>query len=317
MKQTYYLLFWNKLKLIPLLLIIFMGATPQKGWSQQDPQTSLYMFNPLFFNPAYAGSRGSMNITAVGRFQWVGMDGAPMSQFISVHAPVRAQSIGLGLTVVNDRIGSRNNTSIFADFAFAIRLNKKADRLSFGINGGVDLYQYDFNNLIIEDPTDPIYTSNYFQARPNFGLGIYYYGERHFLGLSAPRILEMSIDNDPVSQSFLARHFFLMGGYVFKLNSVIQLKPSALVKFTPNAPITFDINANLYMFERFNVGLMYRFHESVGLNLAYTHKNIFTIAYAYDFPINDLRTNQFGTHEVALLIDLWSKRRPFLSPRYF
>jgi hypothetical protein len=71
------------------------------------------------------------------------------------------------------------------------------------------------------------------------------------------------------------------------------------------------------MFERFNVGLMYRFHESVGVNLGFTIKNFLTIAYAYDFPINDLRTNQFGTHEVALLLDLWSKKRPYLSPRYF
>lgn len=294
-----------------------MSVYTNKVFAQQDPQSSLYMLNPLYFNPAYAGSRGSFNITALGRFQWVGLDGAPMSQFLSVHAPLRAQSIGLGLTVTNDRIGSRNNTAIYGNFSFAVRLNKKADRLAFGINGGVDLYQYNFNDLNVNDPTDPVYANTYFQARPNFGLGIYYYGERHYFGVSVPRLLEMSIANDPQSQAILARHFYITGGYVFKLNSVLQLKPSALVKLTPNAPVTFDINANLFMFERINLGLMYRFNESVGLNVSYTHKNIFTIAYAYDFPINDLRTNQFGTHEVALMIDLWSKKRPFLSPRYF
>lgn len=289
----------------------------QKVHAQQDPQSSLYMYNPLYFNPAYAGSRGSFNIAAVGRFQWVGMPGAPMSQFVSIHAPVRAQSIGLGLSVVNDRIGARNNTSIYGNFAFAVRLNKKADRLAFGINGGVDLYQYDFNSLTVTDPTDPIYTTNYFQALPNFGLGIYYYGERHYVGVSAPRILESSIANDPSSTALLARHFFITGGYIFKLGSMVQLKPSALVKITPNAPVTFDINANVFLYERFNVGLMYRFHESVGVNLGFTIKNFLTIGYAYDYPINDLRTNQFGTHEVALMLDIWSKKRPYRSPRYF
>lgn len=293
-------------------VLLFQG----NGYAQQDPQASMYFFNPQYYNPAYCGSRGSINMAAVGRFQWVGWDGAPMTQFFSINMPFVHNTVGVGLHFFNDNIGSRNNTSIFADFAYHIQLNKKGHKLSFGITGGVDLHQYDFNNLQVFDPTDPTYLNSYFQALPNFGAGIYYYGERHYVGVGIPRLLENDLTANP-SLSNQTRHFFVAGGYVFNINSVVQFKPSATIKITPNAPLTFDINANVFLFERFWAGAMYRFHESVGINMAYTINNFLTIGYSYDFPINDMRTNQYGSHEVAIMLDIWTKKRPYLSPRYF
>lgn len=303
-----------KLNLFALFLTWMLGTTLN---AQQDPHASMYFFNPQYFNPAYCGSRGSVNIAGIGRFQWVGLDGAPLTQFLSVNMPFRSQSIGVGMHIVNDKIGARNNTSIYADFAYAIQLNKKGDRLSFGLTGGVDMQQYNLNNETIIDPADPVQTTSYFQTTPNFGLGIYYYGERHYVGLGIPRLLENRIANDPVSQATQARHFFIMGGYVHNINSMIQFKPSGMVKISPNAPLTIDLNANFLFYERFGVGAMYRLHESIGLNLFYTINQTFTIGYSYDIPVNDMRTNQFGSHEIALMLDLWSKKRPYRSPRYF
>src|SRR5688572_1463501 len=224
-----------------LLILLFTGAAFTGLQAQQDPQSSLYFFNPLAFNPAYAGSRGSVNITALGRFQWVGINGAPMTQFLSVHMPFKSQSIGVGLHVTNDRIGSRTSQSIYADFAYAIRLNKAEDRLSFGITGGIDLHQFNFNGLVVNDPNDINYLNAFSGVNPNFGAGIYYYGKRHYLGISVPRLLELSLSNSTLSTASESRHYYLAAGYVFKLNSVIDFKPSLLLKITENAPFTFDV----------------------------------------------------------------------------
>ncbi len=289
------------------------------SFSQQEEQSSLYMFNALNFNPAYAGSRGSLNITAIGRFQWVGINGAPMTQFLSVHAPIARQNIGLGLNIVNDVIGSRNRTSVYADFAFSIRLNRNNHRLAFGVNGGVDLWQMNVGNMIINDPTDPS-ASNFSKTVGNFGGGIYYYGQRHYIGFSVPRILENELNNPNQAlggTSASARHFYIMGGYVFNLNSVVKFKPSTLIKLTPNAPFTFDLNASFLLFEKIWAGAMYRFNESAGFNFSYTFADMFTIGYAFDFAYNDLRFNQYGSHEVMLQLDLRKKQKNYLSPRYF
>lgn len=299
------------------LWILILAGLTGTVYAQQDEQSSLYMFNPLQFNPAYAGSRGTVHAVAVGRFQWVGVNGAPMTQFFSFDLPLRSQSIGLGVHAMHDRIGSRERFSVYADFAFAIRLNKRGHRFAFGVTAGADFNNYDFTGLPINNPNDPIYQNAYSGVSPNFGGGIYYYGDRHFIGVSVPRLL----DDDQLSgisgTSITKRHFFITGGYVFHLNSAVDFKPMALVKITPNAPVTFDVNASFYFLKRLWVGAMYRFHEGVGANLAVNATRWMTIGYAFDYPINDLRTNQFGTHEVMLTFDFTGKKRKFISPRYF
>lgn len=303
---------------LPILFLLILSLLfSGKIQAQQDEQSSMYMFNPLSFNPAYAGSRGTVNIAGTGRFQWVGMEGAPVTQFASVHAPFRSQSIGLGLTMIHDKIGARERTAVFANFSFGIRVNKKGDRLAFGVSGGVDINQYAFGNLNVNDPTEDIYYNGFFQANPNVGLGMYYYGDRHYIGISSPRLLETRINNNLSGNALQSRHFFLTGGYVFNLNSAVKFKPSALVKITPNAPLTFDVNASFLFYDRFWVGAMYRFHESIGANFSINITHWFALGYAYDYPINDLRTNQFGTHEVMVCFDFKTRKGNYISPRYF
>lgn len=303
----------KKVLFILLSIVVFQPAL----FSQQEPQSSLYFFNPLAFNPGYAGSRGSISVNAIHRSQWVGIDGAPMTQFLSFHMPFRSQSIGVGLHVINDRVGSRTSQSIFADFAFAIRLNRNEDRLSFGVTGGVDLTQFNLNGLIVNDPTDPTYLNSFSGASPNFGLGLYYYGKRHYVGASIPRLLESSLSNTAGSMATMKRHYYVTAGYVFKLSSVIDFKPSVLLKIVENSPVTLDVNASFFLFERFWVGGMYRMHESAGLNLAYQFKDLFYIGYAFDYPVNDLRFNNYGSHEVVLGFDFRKGKKSVVGPRYF
>lgn len=304
-----------------VLLGLLTLMLTNNSFAQTEEQASLYMFNPLLFNPAYAGSRGSISAVGIGRFQWVGIDGAPTSQFLSVHAPVSIYNIGVGLHASNDKIGARSRTSVSADVSYGIRLNKKGHRLNFGLSAGADWQVYDFQKTKPLDPNDPIYTYYASKVRPNFGAGLYYYGERHFAGFSIPRLLRNRIgDGVNIGEALQRRHFYITGGYVFKLNSVVDFKPSTLIKITENAPITFDLNANFLLFNTLWIGSMYRFHESVGINMALQIKEFMTFGYAFDFPVNGMnipRTNQKGTHEIMVSFDFMSKRRPYLSPRYF
>ena len=298
-----------------ILLIIFIVSSLVSN-AQQDAQASMYFFNPLNYNPAYAGTRGSLNLTAVHRSQWVGWEGAPRTQFLSIHAPIVRKRIGLGANLSYDNIGSRSNLSAMGNFAYHLQLNSKSLRLSFGASAGINSNQYDFNGLIVNDNTDIHYLTSNKSVSPNFGAGLYLHSNKGYLGFSLPRLIEKSIDNN-TSKSFLKRHYYLTSGYVFNVNSVTDIKPSILIKYTQNAPITVDFNYSMFFYNKLWIGLMYRMHESVGFNSSFLVKEAFTLGYSFDYPINNLRFNNVGSHEILFSFDLRSKNRAFISPRYF
>lgn len=302
-------------KLILLLIAIFFIVEAK---AQQDEQMSIYMYNPLYFNPAYAGSKDAISAVAVGRFQWVNFNGAPRSQWFSIHAPLMQKSLGIGAHMVNDRIGKRNRTSVFADVSGSIQLSKKnQSRISVGLSAGADVMGFDFTSSTVNDVNDPFYGMQINTTKPNVGAGLFYYGNRHYIGISAPRLLEAKIRTDQdLEKQINARHFFISAGYIFDLNSVLKLKPSTLIKYTPNAPITFDVNVSLLSYERLWTGVMYRFNESFGANIGIIIKD-FTVGYVYDFPFNGLRKHQSGSHEIFLQLDIRTKKIPYTSPRYF
>lgn len=302
-----------------LALLILLGGITFNSSAQQDEQMSMYLYNKLYYNPAYAGSRDAISAVAIARFQWVQFDGAPNTQWFSIHAPLLQKSLGVGAHMVNDRIGNRSRTAIYGDLSGSVGLNKKGDRLAAGVSGGIDMLGYDFSDVQVNDQADMFYGASNNVNAPNLGAGLYFYGNRHYVSLSVPRLIQSINKNtaDSITQLLNTRHFFLSGGYVFDLNSVFKLQPSTMIKFTPNAPITVDVNATLLMYDQFGVGLMYRYNESMGANFVYHLKQLLSVGYTYDFPINGLRTYQYGSHEVFLRYDFGPKKKTYTSPRYF
>lgn len=298
------------------IILFFLGFVSLNANAQQDAQSSMYFFNPLNYNPAYVGSRGSLNFTGVHRSQWVGWDGAPTTQFLSVHAPVAQKHIGIGGNLSYDRIGSRSGYSAMANFAYHLRLNSKDLRLSFGASAGVNGNQYDFGGLVVTDPSDPAFITANRSLSPQFGAGAYLYGKKGYLGFSVPRLLQRSIDNN-TSNSIIQRHYYLAAGYVYSINSVFDLKPSVLVKYTKNAPVTIDANLSAHLYNKFWVGGMFRFKESLGFNAAYQINDKLMVGYAFDFPFNNLNYRNWGSHEVVISVDIRSKNNAYISPRYF
>ncbi len=305
----------HKIKTVIFSCFIVLSFT---SISQQDEQSSLYMFNPLQFNPAYAGSRGDLSVTGVARNQWVGIKGAPQSQFLSLNSPIKPKNMALGFNLVNDAIGAKNRTSFYGDYAYTLNF-ENGRRLNLGVSAGGEQFTVNYNKLMAYDPTETDYLSSFSQLKFNAGAGLYYYTNKFYAGLSVPRIFQSSLKNNSVvlSNSYIKRHYFFTTGYVFKVNSVIDLKTSILLKMVENSPATVDLNANLFFYKKFWIGAMYRFNESVGVNIAYQIKESFMFGYAFDFPINGLsRVNNMGSHEIMLNYS-FNRRKAFGSPRYF
>jgi type IX secretion system PorP/SprF family membrane protein len=287
------------------------------GNAQQDAMYTHYSFNTLSINPAYAGSREALTITALHRSQWVGFKGAPTSQTINLHAPV-GEDMGVGLSILHDRLGPVNSTAVFADYAYKMPLS--VGRLSMGIKAGFDMINTDLSNLTAIDNGDVV-MQNYSTVNLNFGLGAHYSTDKYFIGLSSPRLLPMRYYPDNVSgyKANQVIHAYLMGGYVFDINSKLQLKPIALIKTTGTAPTQAELTAIATLDKRLEVGGMFRTGDAFGILAGFNFDNNLRIGYSFDwsYGLNTGRYNA-GSHELVLRYDfIQGVRKKIVSPRYF
>ena len=304
--------------MLGFLLLLVIGTTTTTK-AQQETQHSMYFFNPLLLNPAYAGSQEAIQVTGTVRDQWTNIKGAPKTQVVSVHSPLKTESIGLGLTVLNDQLGVTKNTGLYADLAYSIKVNKQNNRLVFGVKLGMDFLRQDFSNLRINDNTDELYTDgfNYKKNLFNAGAGIYYYGKRHYLGVSTPRMIKNKINLAPDQKALQENHYYMFGGIVVKLNPAINMRPSFIVKYVNNAPLSIEGNLSFLFYDKIWIGAMYRHKAATGLNIMYNVNQNLRIGYAYDYQLTSLQKYSQGSHEVMISYDLRSKAKGFKSPRYF
>lgn len=309
-----------KIKIGIIALFTTVSMTSEKAVAQQDAQFSMYMFNPLSVNPAYAGSRDALSVTMIGRKQWVNVPGAPSSATLSIHTPLRNEAISLGLSVSQDEIGATKNTGMYADLSYRFQVSAKS-KLSFGVKGGLDMFSADFSGLIVNDPTDEAYVmpiNN--QLMPNVGFGIYLHADNdYYVGLSAPKLLKNNLGDATINsiESTQDRHFFLTAGKTFKVNSVIDIVPSFMVKGVEDAPLAADVNVNFMFYEKLWIGGGYRFGDSWIGNIVYHFSPQFRAGYAYDYTTSQLRDFNTGTHEIMLNYDLDFLGKGFRSPRRF
>ncbi len=294
-----------------------------KTFAQQEPQSSLYINNPMLYNPAFAGTFPYTSIQAGSRFQWIGIKGAPMTQYLSFNTGFKKKSFGIGAHFINDIIGARLIQSAYVNFGYNIKLNRKNHRLAFGMSGGIDIEQLSFSNLYVnEDDVNDPFRINQMIYNPNFGGGVYYYGEEFFAGVSVPRILQNQLavyDTSALNRhNFRNQHIYLSGGYSFKLTNTIKLRTSAMVRLVVNSPVTFDISSSVVFYDKFLVGINYRYNESIGVNANFKAGKKWIIGYAYDFPTNGLVLKQWGSHEIMIGLMLGKERkRSSVSCFYF
>ncbi len=284
-------------KVLSFLLIPF-GA-----FGQVAPVTSQYILNPLIINPAFAGNRGALNLSAFFRRQWVGIPGAPETISFIADAPVFDNKVGLGFSLVNDRIGVTKETQLVTNYAY--RLNLSKGTLSFGLGAGITTTNTAMSDLIVLDPGDEAYlVDSRLFVIPNFSFGVYYSYARHFAGFSIPRFLgynfsseknKYTVQVDPSQYSYM-----FMYGYIIDLSDKVNLIPSTLVSISPGRTVLVDLNAYVTFNNRFWLGASYRSGRSYAGLFQFEINNQLKIAYSYDFDYGKLGTYSNGSHEIML-----------------
>ncbi len=305
------------MKKIILAIIAFITlATSLKA--QQDAMFTHYMYNTLWLNPAYAGTRDALTVTGIHRSQWVGFDGAPIDQTLTIHSPLFNGKMGIGLSLLNDKIGPTKSTLVALDLSYQVRLNEKS-KLSFGLKGIVNMYSNSLSSLKLDNQNDGSFSQNFSKVLPNAGAGIYYYRERFYVGFSTPKLFENILNGGASSKSVEQRHYFFIMGTVFNLSKDLKLKPTCFVKATQGAPLQGDVTANFIIKDKFTAGAMYRTGDAMGILLGYNFTDQFTVGYSFDWSMaNTTGKYNNGSHEIMLRYDLISKSKAKIkSPRFF
>ena len=311
---------------IQTLCVLFMSLFSFTLSAQQDAQYTQYVYNTANINPAYAGSRDVLSIVGLHRNQWIGIEGAPRTSTLAIHTPLGLnRRVALGGSVIQDEIGPTEESYLSADFSYTIPVSEEG-KLSFGLKATAQLINVDFSKLSINEPLDPSFARNIDNDfNPNFGVGLYYYNQKSYLGLSAPNILEtehFDRENFAGSQSSSITssertNFYLLGGHIFTLSDNVLFKPSFLTKLVLGAPLQVDVSANFLIHDKFSLGLAYRWSAAVSALVGFQISDSLMIGFAYDRETTELQEFNDGSFEIMLRFELLKKYSQVITPRFF
>ena len=291
-----------------LVIIVKLAA-----FSQQDPQFTNNMFYKLSVNPGYAGAEGTISGIILNRYQWVGFEGAPKTLVFSAEAAINAFGSpgGIGLNIVSDELGFEKNTQINANYAYSktLGIGKLGIGLSLGlynksINGEWEVPE-DNLGIYTQPSSDPaIPQGEVSQMALDAGLGLYLSTNQYFLGVSVTHINQASIKFSDLASTYLARHYYLMGGYNIKLaDPLFELRPSFLFK-SDLASWQLDLNTNIVFNDRFWGGITYRVQDAIALLLGMEMENGLRFGYSFDLVTSAISRYGFSSHEIFVSYSL-------------
>ncbi len=235
----------------------------------------------------------------------------------SAHSPIGVRGVGVGLGFTKDEIGPSDQSRITAVFSYTLPINEQGTKLAFGVQGGLSLLDVNPAELNIYNPNDYDLQLNHFAA-PVFGVGLFLYDKKWYVGLSAPSILQTKYyDEVQVSTATERVHYYLTGGYVFDLNPNLKFKPAAMLKGTVGAPLSVDVSANFLLYNKLTLGAAYRWDAAVSAIAGFQINRNLMIGYAYDYSTTELGHYNNGSHEIFLRFELGTKVAPKVNPRFF
>lgn len=296
-----------------LVLLSFSGAI-----AQQDPHYTQYMHNMNVVNPAYAGSKENISFGLLYRKQWVNIEGAPSTFTFSGDSPV-GNNVGLGLSLISDKIGPVSEQNVFGDFSYTIKINERS-KLALGLKAGVSFHRVGLRDIqsTLPDPSEGIFGEDINDATLNAGAGAFYYTDKYYVSFSIPNMIKSThLDYNGLDYGSDVSHYFLAAGYVFDLNYDLKFKPSFMLKSAFNVSPSLDVSANFLFNEKFEIGATYRLEDSFGgmVNFAITPE--LRIGYAYDHIVSNLNVTTSSSHEFILLYDVFTSKKVSRSPRFF
>jgi len=304
-----------------LLFTLFLLVSLQMlSIAQNDIQFSNYMFSEITYNPAMAGNSGTLDAALIARQQWFGFDQSPQTQLLNVHSYVDQVSGGVGLSIINDKLGFEHSLNVKLMYAYQLRLSgKNNNKLSFGLGFGMINKGLKGSQLIYDDINgmpDPngIYT-NTSETKPDFDFGIAFNSDKFCAGISTTHI------EQPLAKAailYVPRHYYLYAKYKIKADEKINIIPS--VKVRSSEFITqFDASVIMYYANKFWVGASYRLDDAIiGIIGVDITKN-FRVGYSYDYTSGSLKSYSNGSHEIMLLASFDVSKRiiPIKTPRFF
>ena len=304
--------------IIYISFIIFCWINSAKA--QYFPVFSHYVINGLVINPAYTGSREVMSINILYRNQMIGINGAPVYQTLSIHAPLKNPKLGLGFLFFNENTGPLHTTHAFATYAYKVQLG--AGKLNFGLQTGIIYGEYNWNTMYLNDPGDQAFNSNNnTYVLPNIGAGLYYYSRSFFAGLAVPYFLSYketgARDAYSIYHDLNNYNFLFSAGYLFRVSKDFKLKPSTLVKYYINSSEQIDLNLiAILLDDKLWIGGSYRFQEAVAALFELQINPQFRISYTFEYAGNNTGYFNYTSHEIGLRYEFSYKLKAF-NPRYF
>ncbi len=287
----------KQINIVTALIVLLLASSLQ---AQQDPYYTLYKYNLNMVNPAYAGSSNSSDLTMGFRMQWVGVEGAPKTQFVSYSQPLK-NKLGIGFSVVNDEVFVLKETDVTLDLSYHIKLNDDY-LLYFGLKGGGSFINIDLSKANVKD--DPLFAENQSFFNPTMGAGLYLKNEKFYLTVSTPNFLSgeryEKEGNVPVAATDKL-HVYAGGGYIVRLSEKVVFTPSLMMRYVDGAEAAFDVSAAFDIIEKVNVGVNYRIDESVSVFAMLKVIDQMQLGLAYEK--STVVTNEFtgtGTFEALL-----------------
>jgi type IX secretion system PorP/SprF family membrane protein len=313
-----------------LFILAILAST--NAIAQQNAQYQQYIFNELVINPAYAGTKEFINLSAIYSNQWAGLEGSPSTQTLALDGAL-SNRVGLGFHVINDKIGAQSQQAFFLSYAYRIPVTERLN-LSLGIAAGASFFTLDGTKMLTDDgvvdPAVPV--SMEYQTRFDTKTGLFLYSDRFYAGFSVSDLLSNVFSTEDLLIAAQARHYYLTSGYIFDLSPKFKFKPSFLVKEDFESPTNIDISSFFLYNERVWLGATARFgakifsadnlDNSLRLRDAYT----FMIEYyiterfraGYAFTQSATALKNYPGHEIALGYYFPNKVvTKMKTPRYF
>ena len=287
-----------------------------QGFAQQDPLYTQYYNNFSLINPAYSGSHGLFTATANIRSQWAGEAGSPETQTLSLHGPA-GKNVGLGLSIVNDKVFVLSETHVYADFSYSIEMTESST-MAFGIKAGGSFLNVDLLELGLEN--DNLFSENLNEFNPNMGAGIFYYTDRFFASVSTVNILQTkhyNKSNTVVSSASEAMIFYLSSGYVFDLSDDFKIRPSFMLRAVDGAPVSTDISASILWLDKLEFGISHRIDESISGLFQLRLTDNLKVGYTYDAITSDLSNYNNGSHEFSIILNIGKNNSSRKPPFYW
>lgn len=320
------------------ILLLALASFAIRVNAQQTIQFSQYVFNGLALNPAYAGYKEDVTLNLSSRLQWVGVNGAPQTGTISVDGVTNSNSnkVGLGLLATIDHLGPERISSVYANYAYRLRLDElDTRRLCFGIGFGVIQYSLDGSKFNPADDGDgSVPTGEQSKLTPDVRFGMYFYSPNVYFGASVFNLLSTAVANSNDNTAIIKqqRTFYFTGGTMVTLSEQLDIKPSFMIKEDFKGPTNLDITGFLVLNKKLWIGTSYRtgigsFNKNLQSGVDQTDalaaiaqiylNDHFRIGYSFDFTLSRLASYQNGSHEISLSLSFSRKKGRIASPRYF